>query len=362
MLRLERFANPGSLPRVLTIGCHEDALGRTVAPVAASQPDIHCATSGGLRSWFTSRRRAEQAVRDGVEALHLLDARLAPAVMPLRRRHGVPVAITISARDVTSRTAMGRAAWRAIERADQVFVSDASLAREALDRSRRLPLMVTPPVASSLAEPSQRAMASMTRLLSGIAPGRLVIALPWTADREYMRWYRDAVVPLLIGNPLTLVLGAPSRRQARLLAGAFGTRTSFRSHVGRLTADALAAAIRCADAFVLAGPARGIAGLDDLALSLSASRTPLVTSGAVQSRVLHHERNALTVEPGDGFGLVSTVNKLLALPPEQRHYLGADFAAYALETWRPEVAAEVYAERFCTLVGRPVIPMQLRAA
>jgi hypothetical protein len=292
----------------------------------------------------------------------VLDGRLAPAVLPLRRRFGVPVAVTISARDVTARSIGGRAAWRAIERADQVFVSDAYLAREALDRSRRLPLAVTPPVASPLPAPSERAMAAMTRLLAGVTPGRLVIVLPWTADREYMRWYRDAVVPLLIGNPLTLVVGAPSRRQARLLAGAFGTRASFRSHVGRVTADTLSAAMRCADAVVLAGAVRGIGGLDELALALSASSVPLVTSGAVQSAALHHERNALTVEPGDAFGLVSTTNKLLALPPEQRHYVGADFAAYTMETWQAEAAADVYAERFCALVGRPEIPLQLRAA
>jgi hypothetical protein len=202
----------------------------------------------------------------------------------------------------------------------------------------------------------------MSRLLRDIAPGRLVIGLPWTRDVDYMRWHRDAVAPLLTGNPVCLLLGAPSRRQARLVFGASGRQAEYRVHTGKLDAETIAAAARCVDAFVVAGTPRTAHMEPDLLLTMAASRAPLVAGGGVRSVVLRHEANAFVATAGDPLSLVSTLNQLLALPAVQRHYLGEQFADYTIlqHTW--EQAASLYAERFAVMVGRPPIPADLRAA
>ncbi|HEY8173374.1 MAG TPA: hypothetical protein VIH21_09805 [Dehalococcoidia bacterium] len=354
------------VPRVLTIGRYTDALGRgrpELREAIAREVRVeHLDVSPGMRDSRWMAHSAAEAIRTGVEAVHVFDARLVRAALTLRRRFDVPVSVSISARDAADRSIAGRWMWRSVSRADQAFASDPSTVRDVLARAPRLPVSLTPPFAPRAADTSPRALSAMTRLLDGTAPGRLVIAMPWTAEREHVRWYRDAVVPLLIGNPVTLLLGAPSRRQARIMTGAMGTRKSFRVHVGRIDADIVAAAARCADAFVVTGTPHATPGIEDLLLAVATARVPLVASGGVQSGVLRHERNALTVEPGDSFGLVATLNKLLALPAEQRHYLGLDFAADASESFDARATAAAYAERFYSLVGRPLIPLELRAA
>ena len=57
-----------------------------------------------------------------------------------------------------------------------------------------------------------------------------------------------------------------------------------------------------------------------------------------------------------------TLNQVLSLPAVQRHALGEDFARFTLRRWPWDAAAEIYAERFAALVGRPQIPVDLRAA
>ena len=48
--------------------------------------------------------------------------------------------------------------------------------------------------------------------------------------------------------------------------------------------------------------------------------------------------------------------------PLQRQFLGQDFAAHTLGRWTAESAADIYAERFAALVGRPRIPVELLRA
>jgi glycosyltransferase involved in cell wall biosynthesis len=202
-------------------------------------------------------------------------------------------------------------------------------------------------------------MRRVQRALRGVEPGRLVIAMPWPADHERVRWYRDAVLPLLVGAPVCLLLGAPGR-QARLLTGAAGTRNHFRIDRGPLDAALLAAVTRFADVFLSVGEPRRTGEGSTLLLAMAASGVPLVAPAA--GDLLAHERDALLSDPGDGFAMVSTLQKLLSLPAQQRHYLGADFAEHALRTITWERAADAYAQRFAALVGRPAIPENLRAA
>ncbi len=349
-----------TLPRIVTLGEPRDPLrqsGDTLrraieGATAAQRIDASSLIRDGVRAYRSARR----AMRDrGAEGVHLFDARLAPVGAMLRRRHGVPVSVSLTTADLTSRAPGAMLARRAIAGLDQAFYSGDDAPR------LRLPIVAMPPVAQPLPEPSPVALARIARLLDGLMPGRLVIAMPWPADIEKLRWYRDAVVPLLVGRPATLLLGAPSARQARITVGARGMRDAFRIDTRRIDIDVLSATARCADAFaMLDDGTRGLRA-SDLASAMASSGLPLVTGGSVNSQVISHEDNALTVEPRDAFGLVTTLNKLLSLPALQRHYLGARFAEYTLDRWSPDAAVQAYADRFAVLVGRAPIPANLRA-
>ncbi len=308
------------------------------------------------------RDGARAIMHDRCEAVHLLDARLAPAALMLRARFGVPVSVTLVRSDSGSGRRLRRPRSSLVHHLDEAFTSDEEVIRVLAQRARQLPVTLTTPAAARLPDPSKRRLAAMVRLLHDITPGRLIVAVPWPPDGEQVRWFRDAVAPLLHGNPVCLLLGAPGWREARLLAGAFGLRGSMRVHVGTLDVDTIAAAARCADMFVLPGEPQHAGSIDDLLLALIASNVPVVAGGGIRSAVLDHERNAFVIDPGDAMGVVSTLNKLLALPAVQRHYLGEEFAAHALRRWTWDAAVETYAERFAALVGRPRIPAELRAA
>jgi glycosyltransferase involved in cell wall biosynthesis len=290
--------------------------------------------------------------------VHLLDARLAMPALALRARFGAPLSVTLTATDMAAR--LPRRAG--VGRFDHGFLHADNALRQS-SALRRLALTNVPAVAPSIPEPSRRQLAAMVGLLRDVTPGRLVVAAPWPADAEQVRWCRDAVVPLLQGNPLWLFLGAPGRRQVRLMAGAIGMKGSFRSHIGPVDIDVVAAAARCADVFVVCGEAARVrAGTSELLLALMASRVPVVAGGGIESALLEDEVNAFVAPPGDAMGLVSTLNKLLGLPAVQRHYLGEEFAGHVTRRHTWDAAAEVYGERFAALVGRPQIPAELRAA
>jgi glycosyltransferase involved in cell wall biosynthesis len=347
-------------PRVVVIGSYRTALGASddtpieaLSRVAGVHPIDAAPTPAGL---VRAIRQGAKALADGCEAVHLLDARLALPALVLRSRFGVPVSVTLTGNDAASKRARA-----GVGRLDHGFAHGGALgASKAL---RRLAVSTVPPIAPTAAEPSRRRLASLARLVRDATPGRLVVAAPWPADDEQVRWCRDAVVPLLHGNPLWLFIGAPGRRQARLMAGAIGLGGSFRAHIGRIDADVIAAAARCADVFAVAGaPARAHAGASELLLALVATKVPVVAGGGIDSAVLEDERDAFIASPGDASGFVATVNKLLALPAVQRHYLGEEFAEYAAGRYSWDAASSIYGERFAAMVGRPQIPAELRAA
>ncbi len=349
-------------PRVALIGTYRNALGQSddggfagaLAGVVAARRVMSATTPGAVRALSALLHARE------CEAVHLLDPRFAAAGRIVRRLHGVPVSVTLSAADAAGAGIAGRLRRMFAAGLDQAFVTDAS----SPDRRRkgRLAIAEVAPFAVATAEPPQRLLDRAASLLDGIAPGRLVIGMPWPRDDEHVRWYRDAVAPLLHGNPVCLLLGAPGRREVRLLVGAVGMRATFRAWTGALDAGMVSAAARCVDAFVVTGEAKRGAGTSDLLLALTASGAPVVAGGGVRSPALAHERNALVVAPADAFGLVSSLNQLLALPAVQRHYLGQGFASWTLSRFTPAEAAAAHAERIAALVGRPPIPAQWRAA
>jgi hypothetical protein len=205
-------------------------------------------------------------------------------------------------------------------------------------------------------------MRAVGRALRGVRPGRLVVALPLPADPHDLRWFREAAMPQLESRPLCLLIGAPTRRRARSLLGPAALGGEFRVLRGALSAGVIAAVARAVDAFVLptVSPAPGQAPGGALGILLALGGVPVVTNE--HARVLAHERNALVAEPGDERGFVRTLNQVLAMPAVQRHALGEEFARFTLAAYRPADAAAIYDERFASLVGRPQIPVGLRAA
>ena len=271
--------------------------------------------------------------------------------------------VTVSQRDLTSAAPWAGVSRRVIRRLDEAFVSDPRLAAQLRAAGARLATTVLPPVAAALPTPSARDQAAVSKVMRDVRPGRPVLAMIWPDSRNDLRWFRDAVMPALDGKPVCVVAGAPSRREARLLLGATGVRQQFRVLPGRLAAGRLSALVRWADVLVSpAGSRRNGDGSTDLVLTLAASGVPLVTDGLLEGAHLDHEHNALLVSRSNEREFAVTINRLLALPSVQRHYLGQEFARHTFETWPWQRAAETYAERFAALVGRPAIPAQLRAA
>jgi hypothetical protein len=354
-----------SPPRIIVAGRPRDALGRDGAGFADAlgrmMPVTNISASPSPAGMLRLMRGGADAVRVGkFEALHLLDARLTPAALVLRARFGLPVTLSLSTHDAPARRPS--LALQFLRRIDHAFAADNEVASRVAKRAGGVPLSVMRPVAEAGIEPAQRALDRFTRMLRDITPGRLVVAVPWPADLEQLRWMRDAVVPLLHGKPVMLLLGAPGRREARLLTGAMGLQGTYRVHAGPLDAGVLAAAARCSDAFVVPGPARRLPDLDALLLTLTASGVPVVAGGGVRSGTVEHEHNAFQANAEDAMSLVTLLNNLLALPAVQRHYLGEEFAAHTLDRWSWERAVGAYASRFAALVGRPQIPVELRAA
>lgn len=356
-------------PRAVVVGSFRDPL-RIPAPeltaaLGAESDTLHIPATAPLRHALSAFQRASRAIsKDGYELVHLLDPRFAPVGLMLRRRYGVPVTASISSADAMGRLPITRLTLRALDHLDHAFTCEATVAHTLRERAPGLPLSIVAPAASALPWPTRRGLDSVARALKGVRPGRLVIALPWPENRNDLRWFRDIVVPQLDARPVCLLLGVPSRRAARLLIGAMGMNNDFRIHSGRLTADVIASAARCVDAFVVCAAHVPTPAAPDgqLVIALATGGVPVVTNAAQDARVLAHERNAFVVEPGDERGYVHTLNQILSLPAVQRHFLGEEFARFTLGKWPWRDVAAAYNERFAALVGRPQIPVDLRAA
>jgi hypothetical protein len=367
MTKRYRKAPPVAVPRVVTVGSFRDPLGLAGDGLATGLRRI-----ADVRAVETSRApwsapsvlfETLRAVRaHDAELVHTFDARHAAVGRWIRKRRGLPATLSLSSSDV--RVVKG---WpkpdAVLQGLDLAFVSEPAVQAALREQAPRLDVMMVPPVARPLPWPDKAPMMTIKRLLKDVRPGRLVIGVPWPGDRRDARWFRDSIMPLMDGAPMCLLFGAPSRRHARLLFGAQGMQQDFRVHVGRLNAHVISAVARCVDAIAIPSGFHGVdaGAANDLAIGLAMGGVPLVAYGAADARVLAHEQNAFVVEPNEQ-AFVSTLNQVLALPAVQRHALGEDFARYTLRRWPWEAVCEIYADRFAALVGRPLIPLDLRAA
>lgn len=358
-----------SQPRVLAVGVLRHPLdlpADSLLEALSGEVDLAVAPlRRPLRDSLRAFRITSRAIRDAdTEIVHLLDARFAAVGVLIRRQFSIPVTVSIASRDTCTTTPWRKLSLRAAGRLDEAFVSDDRAARVVRSRAPSLPVTMVPPAASVLPWPSARRSATVTGALRNVHPDRLVVAMPWPDNRNDLRWFRDFVLPGLRSRPVCLLFGVPSRREARLLLRVTGADADVRLLGGVVDADVIAAIARRADVF--AAPSSTGSTLpdatSDLALALACAGIPVVTSACTGSPVLAHERNALVVAAGDEHGFVDAMNDVLALPGIQRRALGEDFARCTLAGWPSAVPAEVYAERFAALVGRPRIPSQLRAA
>lgn len=360
---LSRRAAP---PRVVAVGSYRDPVGLSgngVEDYLARVADLrHIPASGAPWSAPTTLIKTLRAIREhDAELVHVLDARYAAIGRWVRRRRRLPVTVSLSSADMKVVSGWPRAG-KGLDRLDLAFVSEPLVASALRAKAPRLDIVLVPPAARVLPWPSPKKMAAIARTLKGMRPGRLVVGVPWPADRRDLRWFRDAIMPLVDGGPLCLVFGAPGRREARLLFGAQGLQTDFRVHFGRLDGPTIAAVARCVDAFVVPSGLHGLNGAaTDLGLALAMGGVPVISYGEMDARVLAHEQNAFVVEPNEA-AFVETVSQVLSLPAIQRHALGEDFARYTLHRWSWTAAAELYGDRFAALVGRPQIPADLRIA
>jgi Glycosyl transferases group 1 len=365
---IDRTPAAFSRPRVVLLGSHRDVLGSIdgLVPALSHEADcVHIDVTAPLRHAMAAYFQTADAVTQGAELVHVLDARFAPVASMVRRRLGVTITATVATRDMSSRAPWSALARRLVRRFDAAFTSDEAALYAMRDAMPSLEASLVRPAAARLPEPLAKDTAAVARALRGVRPGRLVLGLVWPENRNDLRWFRDVVLPHIDAKPICLLLGAPSAREARLLTGAVGVRSEFRVLREALDAPMIAAVARCVDAFVSPASLRRQAragAVTPLALALAVSGVPVVTDGQAEAAVLAHEQNAFLVDRGDERGFASTLNGLLALPAVQRHFLGEEFAQFTLEQWPWRDAAEAYADRFASLVGRPRIPAALRAA
>ncbi len=368
MHRLFQLRDTGSRPRVVVLGDFRDALGTwgdAFHRALASPADVRRVEGGTtLRSWPRAYRTAASLIhRDGFEMVHVLDPGLAPIGAMLRHRCGVPATISLTAdamRRCGPRAALERRSFAAF---DEAFVSEDAM--PAIDDRATVgaPIYAMPSAARELPMPSPRDVARVLGALRGLEPEQPLVGLPWPRNAADFRWFRDIVMPNLATQPSFLLLGVTSRRELQAMLRLTGTRSDVRAVTGSITAGLIAAAARMVDVFAVPAPSRssGAPG-GELLMALTVSGVPVVTDATSFDCVPAHETSGLMVDAGDERGFVVALDGVLRLPPVQRHFLGEEVARSTLREWPWHPVAEAYAARFGSLLGRPVIPQELRAA
>jgi glycosyltransferase involved in cell wall biosynthesis len=362
---------PPSAPRVVVIGSRRDQLSHgdedLIRALDRRVQLLHVAAASPVRHSLRAFARASDAIshRD-FEAVHILDPRFAPVGAALRRRYGIPLSVSLRQADLDSRHPWSRITARAFAGFDQAFASDNGLARSLrASRARRLPLSIVPHAATELPWPQRRDVDRVARALRGVRPGRLVVGVPWPENRNDFRWFRDLVRPGLTTNPVCLLFGVPSRREVKwMLRPQTVGAAEYRILPGRIDASVIAAIARAVDAFAVPSPSgtTPAGGAAERSLALAVGGAPIVSDVSAHEPVFAHEDNAFLSETSDERAFVATLDRLLALPAVQRHFLGEEFARFTLQRFPWSAVADVYADRFSALVGRPLIPAELRAA
>ncbi len=343
------------------------ALGRPGASSPrASSGALH--TVGAIptldaRYWLRERRMRRAAslavLGDDFELIHLLDARLAPLGDELRQRLGEPVTADLTTSDLTSGSRTRGTMLAALEQLDAVFVTDGVTRRMLRESAPWSQVTVLPLIATQLPRPHARTARAARRALARVGPGRFVIGVP-AGLVNHVRAFIGELLPAIEVDPLCVVFGVPAGRDvSRVLAH----RNAVRVVRGELTTVMISALAPFVDAFVVPPGCCGRETIDaQRCLDLTMSGVPVIASSEMESSsALRHEQNAILVEDRRD-AWCAALNGLFALPPPQRQALGESFAAESLARYPLSAARQAYHERFDALLGRPQIPLELRAA
>jgi len=336
-------------------------LGAARGPVAAALRRSGGAPRPGPRSTLRALR-AHGALRSRrYDVVHLADARLAPLGRWLRRRTGLPVSVDVGPQDLAALRSHARLA-AALDALDTAFVFSDGGEQALRSLARRVPVAVLPLIADAEPEPVPAAATRVQRALRDADPLRPVVVLPWT--RDLAAWRSSAPLFRALGDAgvTWVAAGMPGAGDARMLRAALELPL-LRGLPAPLDDATVAALGRCADAFVLPWRLAPEAPAADalVRLALAASGVPVVASDHAEN-VLVHERNGFLVRDGDIAGFRSTLARLLGVPARQRHYMGAEFAAYTVARWPLGAAIDTYEERLAAIAGRAPVPLELRAA
>ena len=352
-MEINSFEGAGTPVRGVTLGPARGSLS------ACSPSTSSLGPLGGSLAWPLLLRRIR---RHDPEVVHLTDLRLAPFGRWLRRQLGVAVSVDVSPHDLLARDRRSERLFAALDDLDAAFVFGFEGERALRARAGSIPSGVLPLVACEPPEAPARSIASVERAVAAAVSGRPVLAVPWTSDLAQWRMLRRDILPSIADAATLVVVGVPDRGYRTELKTVFGRDQVLFTHIGRLDEATVAAVAHVADAFLIPWRLGGGASEADalMRLALAASSLPVIATDA--GAALEHERNAFLFRHGDGVGVRATLDRLFALPPRQRHYIGAEFAADVFARYPADAAADVYAERFDALAGRPRVPRELRAA
>ena len=172
-----------SRPRVIVVGSQRHPLGLRGEAADLGAEAMHIDASHPARQMLRVAMQASRLIRDeGFEAVHLQDARFAPAAFWLRKRHGVAVSAALGAADVQRRVGMPGGGLRSLARLDEAFVSDPEVIATLRLRAPRLSVTELHTVASPLPlRPLLRGRASLPSTTALLPMNRLTLPLLFSA-------------------------------------------------------------------------------------------------------------------------------------------------------------------------------------
>jgi glycosyltransferase involved in cell wall biosynthesis len=306
---------------------------------------------------------------EGIDAIHLADALLAPLGVMLKRATGLPVTASVCGLDVTYPNRFYQALVpRALAQLDMTMPISRATADELHARAGAgTPSTVIPLGINPLPLPAEGDVRAFRDLADLRDQERVLLTVGRLIRRKGAAWFARNVLPLLPDDAVYVIAGEGPEREAIEVA-AYSAGVSHRVRLlGRIDDALLAAAYAGADVFVMPNiaVAGDIEGFGLVAIEASAAGLPVVAS-QIQgiAEALSHERNALLVPAGDAESYAATIAQLMRLPVVQLRELGADFGRFTRKRYSWDQTARRYIELISDVVAAKTgaVPQELRAA
>ncbi|MCH8008700.1 MAG: glycosyltransferase family 4 protein [Chloroflexi bacterium] len=278
------------------------------------------------------------ARRNRVQAIHLGDALLAPLGLALKKITGLPVTSSVHGLDVTYANRLyQRIVTAALAHLDMTMPNSRATEIEVHARvGKEAPTVVIRLGVNPLDEPEVEAIREFRRM-ARIGPGdRVILTTGRLIKRKGVAWFAGSVLSRLPEGATYVVIGeGPQTSAIRAAASSAGVANRLRL-LGRVSDELLAAAYHAADVFVMPNiPVAGdMEGFGLVALEAAASGLPVVAARLEGiTEAVQHDRNGLFVTAGSADEYVSTIMRLLTLPPDDLRRLGASYADFTLRTF-----------------------------